>query len=60
MDLVEQVHFFGLTNTQTFGLIISLIRLLTIVLDYAKPRILYEVLCSEFYHDEFSLYYFQI
>ena len=39
MDLAEQVHIFGLTNMHTFGLNISLIRLFSLMLNYAKPRI---------------------
>ena len=36
MDLVEQVHIFGLAN---IGHIISLIRLFSLMLNCAKPRI---------------------
>ena len=36
MDLVEQVHIFGLTNIHN----ISLMRLFSQMLNYAKPRIM--------------------
>ena len=39
MDLVEQIHIFGLTNIHTFGPNISLIRLFSLMLNYAKPRL---------------------
>ena len=39
MDLVEQVHIFGLTNIHTFGPNISLIRRFSLMLNYAKPRL---------------------
>ena len=39
MDLVEQVHNFGLTNIHAFGPIINLIRLFSLMLNCAKPRI---------------------
>ena len=39
MDLVEQIHIFGLANIRTFGPIISLIRLFSLMLNYAKPRL---------------------
>ena len=38
MDLVEQVHFFGLSNIHTYGSNISLISLFSLMLNYAKPR----------------------
>ena len=40
MDLVEQVHIFGLTNIHTFGHNISLIRLFSLMLNYAKARLM--------------------
>ena len=40
MDLAEQVHIFGLTNIHTFGPNISLIRLFSLMLNYAKPRMM--------------------
>ena len=40
MDLVGQVHIFGLTNIHTFGPNISPSRLFSLMLDYAKPRLL--------------------
>ena len=39
MDLVEQVHIFGLANIHTFGPNIKLIRLFTLMFNYAKPPI---------------------
>ena len=42
MDLVEQVHIFGLTNIHTFEPNINLIRLFSLKLNYAKPRMLQE------------------
>ena len=41
MDLVEQFHNFGLANIHTFGPIVSLIRLFSLMLNYAKPRLLH-------------------
>ena len=41
MYLVEQFHNFGLTNIHTFGPNISLNRLFSLMLNYAKPRLLY-------------------
>ena len=38
MDLVEQVHTFGLSNIHTFGPNISLIRLFSLIFYNAKPR----------------------
>ena len=40
MDLLEHVHTFGLTNIHNFGPNISLIRLFSLMLNYAKPQIL--------------------
>ena len=40
MDLVELIHIFGLTNIDAFGPIISLIRLFSLMLNYAKPRLI--------------------
>ena len=40
MDLVEQVHILGLTNIHTFGSNIRQIRLVSLMLNYAKPRLL--------------------
>ena len=42
MDLVEQVHNFGLSNIHTYGSNISLIRLLSLIFNYAKPQLLIE------------------
>ena len=42
MDLVEQVHIFGLSNIHTFGPNVSQIRLFSLMLNYAKPQ-LFEV-----------------
>ena len=39
MDLVEQFHNFGLTNIHTFGHNISFIRLISLMLNYAKTRL---------------------
>ena len=39
MDLVEQIHIFGLSNIHTYGSNISLIRLFNLIFNYAKPRI---------------------
>ena len=39
MDLIEQVHISGLTNIHTFGPNISLIRLFSLMLNYAKARL---------------------
>ena len=39
MDLVEQVHIFGLANIHTFGPNINLIRLFTLMFNYANPRL---------------------
>ena len=39
MDLVELIHIFGLKNIHTFGPIISLIRLFSLMLNYDKPRL---------------------
>ena len=36
MDLFQQVHSFGLTNIHTFGPIITLIRLFSAMLNFAK------------------------
>ena len=38
MDLVEQVHIFGLSNIHTFEPNISLIKLV-LIFNYAKPRL---------------------
>ena len=38
-ELVEQIYIFGLTNIHTFGPNISLIRLFSLILNYAKPQI---------------------
>ena len=40
MDLVEQVHILRLTNIQTFGNNISLVRLFSPMLNYAKRRLI--------------------
>ena len=40
MGIVEQVHIFGFTNIHTFGPNISLIKLFSLILNYAKPRLL--------------------
>ena len=37
MDFIEQVHFFGLSNIHTFGPNIRLIRLFSLMLNYANP-----------------------
>ena len=39
MDLVDQVHIFGLSNIHTFERNISLIRLFSLIFNFAKPRI---------------------
>ena len=39
IDLVEQVHIFGLSNIHTFKSNISLIRLFSLIFNYAKPRL---------------------
>ena len=39
IDLVEQVHIFGLTNSHTFVPNVSLIRLFSLMVNYAKPQI---------------------
>ena len=46
MDLVEQVHIFGLANIHTFGPNFSLIRLFSLMLNYAKPRLLQDKIRS--------------
>ena len=38
MDLAEQVHVFGLSNIHAYGSNISLIRLFSLIFNYAKPR----------------------
>ena len=38
MDFVEQVHIFSVTNIHSFGPNISLIRLFSLMLNYAKPQ----------------------
>ena len=40
VGLVEQIHIFGLTDIHTFGSIMSLIRPFSLMLNYAKPRML--------------------
>ena len=40
MDLVEQVHIFGLSNIHTEGSNSSLIRLFSLIFNYAKPRLI--------------------
>ena len=40
LDLVELIHIFGLTNIHTFGPKTSLIRLFSLMFNYAKPRLL--------------------
>ena len=39
MDLVEQLHIFGLSNTHSYGSDISLIGLFSLIFNYAKPRL---------------------
>ena len=39
MELVELIYIFGLTNIHTFGPKISLIRLFSLMFNYAKPRL---------------------
>ena len=39
MDLIEQIDIFGLSNIHTFEPNISLIRLFSLIFNYAKPRI---------------------
>ena len=39
-DLLEQVHIFGLSNIHTYGSNTSLIRLFSLIFNYAKPRML--------------------
>ena len=41
-NLVEQVHIFGLSNIHTYGYNISLIRLVSLIFNYAKPRIKFQ------------------
>ena len=38
MDFVEQVHIFGFSNIHTFEPNISIIRLFSLIFNYAKPR----------------------
>ena len=40
MDLVKLIHIIGLTNIHTFGPKISLIRLFSLMFNYAKPRLI--------------------
>ena len=40
MDLFEQVHIFDLSNLHTYGSNISLIKLFSLIFNYAKPRLL--------------------
>ena len=42
MDLVEQIHIFDLINIHTFGPDISLIRLFSLMLNYAKPQLIWD------------------
>ena len=39
MDLVDEVHIFGVTNSHTFGANISLIKLFSLMLNFANPRL---------------------
>ena len=48
LDFVEQVHIFGLSNIHIYGSNISLIRLFSLIFNYAKPR-----LCSCLYVRQF-------
>ena len=47
MDFVEQVHIFGLTNIHTFGPKISLIRIFSLIFNYAKPRMIVFIMKKE-------------
>ena len=47
MDLVEQVCIFGLSNIHTFEPNISVIRLFSLMLNYAKLRLLYVSLTND-------------
>ena len=42
MDLVEQIHIFGLTNIHTFGANVSLIRLFKLIFNYTKPQLIHQ------------------
>ena len=39
MDLVEQGHIFALLNIITYGSSISLIRLISLIFNFAKPQL---------------------
>ena len=54
MDLVEQIHIFGLTNIHTFGPNISLLRLFNLMLNYEKPRI-FDVFGHKFSQQAYQL-----
>ena len=46
MDLVKQVHIFGLSNMHIYGSNISLISLFSLIFNYAKPRIVCKGKCQ--------------
>ena len=54
MDLVELIHIFGLTNIHTFGPKISLIRLFSLMFNYAKPRMFTYKIARHFLTVEFG------
>ena len=47
MDFVDQVHIFGLTSIHTYGSNIKLIRLFSLIFNYAKPQILTDIYKSK-------------
>ena len=48
MDLVEQVHIFGLSNINSFERNITLIGLFSLIFNYAKPRLIFFYDSKEF------------
>ena len=43
MDLIEEVHIFGLSDINNFELNITLIRLFSLIINCAKPRMLQDL-----------------
>ena len=41
MDLVEQIHIFGVSNIHTFELLISQMRLFGVIFNYTEPLMYY-------------------
>ena len=58
MDLVGQVHIFSLTNIHTFGPNICLIRLFSLMLNYAKPRLINNICIDNIflYHEDYYVH----